>query len=269
MLRIEEFEDGHRPGGTDQKTQLVFNEGKVGVNFVSIFDGLLSGDWSDRAYQYAISRGGRPWGVYVLTSDVCDTLLDPNAMWGSDPERAIGLMSVRALLLERGRGVIGSDLDRIHGTVVWCLASGLSNQVEYHIDYAELYRYETNVIHPPLYAGTCQVSPMKADGSSMKGGDFCVNVAGLDHYRKCGYKGKLMGGQKGLETDLSTSADWLKIPYRRNRGIFHDGDLPHLSTPVSYLETGLRRVILGFNCFTHIVGECCQRAPEHSQASEE
>jgi hypothetical protein len=27
------------------------------------------------------------------------------------------------------------------GTAVWCLASGVTNEVEYHIDYAELYRY--------------------------------------------------------------------------------------------------------------------------------
>lgn len=28
------------------------------------------------------------------------------------------------------------------GTAVWCLASGATNAVEYHIDYAELYRYQ-------------------------------------------------------------------------------------------------------------------------------
>ncbi len=85
---------------------------------------------------------------------------------------------------------------------MWCLASGLTNQVEYHIDYAELYRftlpglpchifcrYETNIIHPPLYAGTCQVSPLAA--GEMIGGDFYANSRGLDHYKEFGYKGGL------------------------------------------------------------------------------
>jgi hypothetical protein len=60
--------------------------------------------------------------------------------------------------------------------------------VQYHIDYAELYRYETNVIYPPLYAGTCQVSPVHGD-EDMVGGDFQANVRGIEHYRQFGYKG--------------------------------------------------------------------------------
>ncbi len=97
----------------------------------------------------------------------------------------MALEAVRRLVFERGAGVIGSDRDRIHGTVVWCLSSGLENEVQYHIDYAELFRYETNVIHPPLYAGTCQVSPFAeklADGrvglGKMEGGDFMANTSG-------------------------------------------------------------------------------------------
>jgi hypothetical protein len=99
----------------------------------------------------------------------------------------------------------------------------------------------------------------------------------------------------------------MQVPYRRNRGIFYDGNLPHLSTPVTRIgsETaaaataassghdssngsgsdtasapaparvsagagasasreGRRRVVLGLNCFSHTVDECCRRAPEHS-----
>jgi hypothetical protein len=61
-------------------------------------------------------------------------------------------------------------------------------------------RYETNVIYPPLYAGTCHLSPLNVcneiDGEStlssgiMEGGDFQANTGGLKHYQKFGYKGE-------------------------------------------------------------------------------
>ena len=101
------------------------------------------------------------------------------------PSRAMALEAVRRLVFERGADVIGTDRERIHGTVVWCLSSDQENEVQYHIDYAELFRYETNVIHPPLYAGTCHVSPFAAtlaDGrpglGRMEGGDFMANSSG-------------------------------------------------------------------------------------------
>ncbi len=75
------------------------------------------------------------------------------------------------------------------GTAVWCLCSDETDSVQYHIDYAELYRYETNIIYPPLYAGTCQVSPISGS-EDMEGGDFQANVTGVEHYRRFGYKGR-------------------------------------------------------------------------------
>lgn len=74
-----------------------------------------------------------------------------------------------------------------------------------------------------------------------------------------------MSGAEGLEQD-SDSSDWITVRYRHNRGILHDGDYPHLSTPISYIRPGLKRVILGFNCFTEELSECNLRAPEHSDA---
>ena len=48
---------------------------------------------------------------------------------------------------------------------------------------------------------------------------------------------------------------------------YTDGDFPHLSTAVTHLKPGERRVILGFNCFpAGPVAECTRRAPEHSDA---
>jgi hypothetical protein len=51
-------------------------------------------------------------------------------------------------------------------------------------------RYETNIIYPPLYAGTCHVSPLHGE-EDMVGGDFRANIKGIEHYRKFGYKGRI------------------------------------------------------------------------------
>jgi hypothetical protein len=118
-------------------------------------------------------------GVYVPTSDALDSLLLPDDLWWSEPERAIALVTVREMIFKRGGALIGDDLKKIagsynthfkrlnffflavistseyfyhhliheialsmtiQGTSVWCLSSGEGDTVEYHIDYAELYR---------------------------------------------------------------------------------------------------------------------------------
>jgi len=275
-VEIAEFDDGHTPALSQNKgksTLLAYNRHRASSKFVSVYDDLLPAPWPVRMYDYAAKRG-RPWGAYVQTKDLLafeqsgqaawsKMLAFVESIWEVEPERAFATCATYSLVMQRARGLIGKDLEHIHGTAVWCLGSGVTNSVEYHIDYAELYRYETNVIHPPLYAGTVQVTPLGA--GAMEGGDFCVNTGGIAHYAKFGYKAKLMGTQ-ALEADLASSCDWHTVRYKTNRGILHDGDLPHLSTPVVSLPQGTLRVILGFNCFTSEVGECCIRAPEHSQA---
>ncbi len=47
--------------------------------------------------------------------------------------------------------------------------------------------YETNIIYPPVYAGTCQVGPVLSE-DDMIGGAFKANTGGLAHYRRFGYK---------------------------------------------------------------------------------
>ena len=282
--RFVPFEDGQRPGGATNKatTLLVEDTAKASSHFVAVFDGVLPDAWCDRAYAYAVAKG-RPWGAYVPTTDVTDPSISPDALWDLggpvNAERAMALVVTRELVFNKGHGYVAGDADKIAGTAVWCLASGISNEVEYHIDYAELYRYETNCIHPPLYAATCHVSPFHGAGD-MVGGDFCVNLGGLPHYKKFGYKGRL-ASKEAFAEDLATGADWLTVRYKRNRGILYDGTLPHLSTPVKEIHAATataatataaddgaprRRVILGLNCFTHEVDACCRRAPEHSDA---
>jgi hypothetical protein len=223
---------------------------------------------------------GRPWGAYVTTADMQDSSIDPEELWasgskstsesgsgsasesGASKERAISLVLYRSYFTELGAECLRQDQARIHGVAVWCLSSGLSNEVQYHVDYAELYRYETHIIHPPLYAGTCHISPLQ--GKDMTGGDFYANMSGLDHYKQYGYK-SLLKPQADLMKDIESSGDWVRVRYKRNRAILHDGDFPHFSSPISQLAPDKKRVILGFNFFSDALGECCVRAPEVSE----
>mmetsp|Transcript_7819 Transcript_7819/g.17974 ORF Transcript_7819/g.17974 Transcript_7819/m.17974 type:complete len:528 (+) Transcript_7819:62-1645(+) len=170
---------------------------------------------------------------------------------------------------------------KAHGVAVWALSSTVGNAVQYHIDYAELLRYEQNVIVPPLWAGTCQVSTLRTNAQperpSMRGGEFCVNLRGLDHYSDHGYKGSKSGDPMGgwrrptldsrLDSGVYVSEDsWVTIPYAHCRGIAHCGELPHLSSPIESIDDDcISRVIIGFNVFGHDVGHLVSKAPEHSK----
>ena len=209
MSSIIDFEDGQKPGSTEEPTRLVIDTTKASAKFLSIFDDLLPPHWCHRIYEYSLKKGS-PWGVYVPTSDIIDTSNDPEVLWQTDPERSIGLVATRELIFTRGKGFIANDLHKIAGTAIWCLSSGVTNNVEYHVDYAELYRYETNVIYPPLYAATCHLSPFQE--GDMVGGDFQVNLGGLDHYMRFGYKGRLRPKEE-FEADLLQGADWVTVKY--------------------------------------------------------
>ena len=54
-------------------------------------------------------------GVYITTEQARDLSMSPDSLYSGDPERAIALVAVRALILERGSALIGKDLDSIHG----------------------------------------------------------------------------------------------------------------------------------------------------------
>ena len=203
-----------------------------------------------------------------------------------------------------------------HGVAVWALSSSEGSEVRYHIDYAELLRYEHNITVPPLLAGTVHCTDFGSTSCSlvhdggkdwkrednatgiMDGGDFAVNLGGLCHYAMHGYKGIRSGDDCGgwvnpfadsVNTPAGCAASararksnskapyhdkrtgWVTIPYFYNRAIFHDGHLPHLSTPIKSISKDVggkkkSRVILGLNVFGHDVGPCVSKAPEHSNA---
>ena len=93
-----DFEDGHRPGNTPEKTRLAQNLNKQSTCFLSVFDDLLDPLWCDRAYSYALSRQGKPFGVYIQTVDALDAALDAEVLWGDgEYQRALALVTTRAL----------------------------------------------------------------------------------------------------------------------------------------------------------------------------
>lgn len=141
-------------------------------------------------------------------------------------------------------------LDQAHGVAVWGLAAPTGSEVPYHLDYAEQIRYESNIIVPPIVAGTLQCTRDKVNG-----GAFVVSLQGIPHYKKHGYKGKL------CEPCID---DMVNIPYEFNQLTCHLGNLPHGSTKIESIDGDQMRVIVGFNVFGHDVGETVQRAPEHS-----
>jgi hypothetical protein len=129
-----------------------------------------------------------------------------------------------------------------HGVAVWALSAPIGSQVPYHLDYAEQVRYETNIIVPPVLAGTLQCSPIH-ENDSMIGGDFLVytkNNNGLQHYETFGYKGMKQqlpdfntiittnnnrnnnnnkDSEYGQQQQQQQQHEWMRIPYRYNRMI--------------------------------------------------
>ena len=151
----------------------------------------------------------------------------------------------------------------------------LPHGVSYHIDYAELIRFKTGIIHTPIYAGSVHCT-RESETSGWKGGGYYANVGGLEHYEKVGYKGMKLDenrGTKGVLIDPTPKPDngWVEIPYKYGRGIFHTGELPHQSGQVFYSDEnnggdrwGTTRVMVGINAFGHEIGPEVMRAPEHS-----
>jgi hypothetical protein len=102
----------------------------------------------------------------------------------------------------------------------------------------------------------------------MSGGNFIANLGGLEHYKKYGYKGDSsslrtlgclwfaeahqrveictktcllltvgrLASATALTEDIACSPDWITVPYKCNRGIIYDGDLPHMSTPITSIR---------------------------------
>lgn len=223
----------------------------LGNDTVLVLDDILSEQLANELYRLTVNEG--VWGTYVAMKSIQDNALVKDGT-ASSLKDDLAIRACRAYFMERLGHLLRPEMDqKVHGIAVWGISSVKGQAVEYHVDYAEMHRYRTNVIYPPLYGATLHVTKAKVSG-----GDLHVNKLGLEHYRKVGYKQKL-----GQINDLHTQ-DWVKVDYKFNRGILCGGDLPHLSSTVEDVGDGMSRVIIGFNLFDHEVGPMAQQYPEHS-----
>lgn len=284
---LHELNDGHIPETYSKNSQYIRYKEMDDNNavVVHVYDNALPSCIVDRLYDITVAEG-QPWGTYVTMDQVRDYWNESSQTksW-NQVEQSQERLSVHAVAhfvdkMTSNPGTTATlpststhdcstlfSLPEVHGVAVWALASDSTN-VEYHIDYAERLRYEHNVLAAPIWAGTLQCT-----SNSIKGGQFAVNLQGMNHYERHGYKGNKSGEHMGgwsqppltdhVHHDIDTG--WITIPYRYNRMIGHSGHLPHLSAPFE-VEDGCYRVIVGFNVFRNDVGPYVSQAPEHSRA---
>jgi hypothetical protein len=268
---LVDIDDGHVPENLprDTPTKLVdypwlfARKEEAGVH---IFQGALPESLVDAAYHKTIDASQPSWGDYV-------TLTEVQKCWDSDDGKVDDLVTKLAAqylkltmdsnpslrLTKNGKATkqqdqcsalwTAEDLHVIHGVAVWALESTEGAQVPYHLDYAEQIRYESNLIVPPLMAGTLQCTKDR-----LIGGDFLISLQGIPHYLRHGYKA------------TTIDDEMIHIPYQYNQLLCHYGNLPHASAKVQKIEGSQRRVIVGFNVFGHDFGALVQKAPEHSDA---
>lgn len=272
------FDDGHRPENVRHLcTQIseypIFQHQRNAQ--VHVYADALPEEIVDAAYRKTVESGQPAWGDYVTVQQAKD-FWAASAAGGSSSalssENLVVALVAHYLELSLGEGkqarpsahfdVDGnstpsplwnrSDMEeQAHGVAVWGLAAQVNSEVPYHLDYAEQIRYETNVIVPPLLAGTLQCTRDK-----IAGGDFLVSLEGIQHYENHGFK------QCKSSIDQE---DMVCIPYHFNQLTCHLGNLPHASTKIEHIQGTQKRVIIGFNVFGHDVGPRVQEAPEHSE----
>lgn len=230
-------------------------------------------------YHYTVHQK-LPWGTYITMEDVKDYWERQREGLGAvetrqtiatyteeEHEHRLSLPAVSAFLQEALKNSnlwTQDDMQQAHGVAVWALASEAGSSVPYHLDYAEQIRYDTNIIVPPILAGTLQCTK-----STIVGGKYCTNLQGLEHYQRHGYKGKrsAYSDARDFLQDADEKHQWIAIDYRFNRIICQSGHLPHLSTTVEEIQDPFsKRVIVGFNVFLSDIGPMVQQAPEHSDA---
>lgn len=302
------WDDGFTPSGCNNKPgKMIRDQVRSTPGAFRVIDCAVSRETADLLYVSAVKA--KVWGVYVpttelsfsnqSTSDNKTTTTERSSEGGGEESyrRSLARRAVQELLVDKASDVISpSDWRNTHGVAVWVIASDCDDETEYHLDYAEMVRYETNVIVPPLYGATLHVSPLRnrAEGddsresdtedddrvSDFEGGGFHVNVNGLEHYRQYGYKTRLAHklSTDALEAVSAAEPGWQHVPYLYRRGILCDGEFPHFSGRVRSLPSAplasattperlpAKRVVVGFNLFPPEIGAFVAKFPEHSNA---
>lgn len=276
-FQLDAWDDGFTPSGCGGRPgRLARDLPRSRRGAFRIFDGAVSVRTADLLYQSAVQA--KVWGVYVPTSELrleqgggerAHELLPGSESTGSaeDAEtyrRLLARLAVQEFLVDKATpGLIArEDWAATHGVAVWVIASDCDDETEYHLDYAEQVRYETNVIVPPIYGATLHVSPLRnasdaqdcsvefggqalgiADEQAARsvgefdGGGFHVNVSGLAHYDAYGYKTRKKGKvtTDELEARSEQEPGWHRVAYKYRRGILCDGEFPHFSGRVRSL----------------------------------
>ncbi|KAG7375749.1 hypothetical protein PHYPSEUDO_015352 [Phytophthora pseudosyringae] len=307
-IHLSAWDDGFTPSGCSGRPGKIvrdFPRDRPGT-FATV-DGAVSERTADLLYVSAIKA--TVWGVYVPVSELQLEVAGGNALEAPELKRhesedldayrhALARQAVQEFLVEGGAGqhISKNDWGRAHGVAVWVIASGCDDETEYHLDYAEQVRYETNVIFPPLYGATLHVSPLHnaragdeaatpnqgRETSAFEGGGFHVNLTGLPHYDKYGYKTRKQPCRLATDEleELSRSEPgWKRVEYKYRRGIVCDGEFAHFSgrvrslpatvsppTGASDTDLPVKRVVVGFNLFPTEIGACVAKFPEHSGA---
>ena len=304
-IHLIPWDDGLTPSGcNDRPGKIVRDFPRDHPKAHVIVDQAVSKCTADQLYASAMKA--KVWGVYVSVDDLqlrnstsrsVPIILEVQQDEAENLElyrHALARQAIQEFLVNNlaGQEVISqNDWARTHGVAVWVIASDCDDETEYHLDYAEQVRYETNVIFPPIYGATLHVSPLHNDTcgetveegqrktSLLEGGSFYVNVKGIEHYEKYGHKTRKQPTRlttDELEELSQTEPGWERVPYLYRRGILCDGELPHLSGRVRTLPTSvsssegvelpIKRVIVGFNLFPSEIGACVAKFPEHSGA---
>jgi hypothetical protein len=309
-IHLSPWDDGFTPSGCSGRPgKIVRDFPRDHPEAFAVVDGAVGERTADLLYASAVKA--TVWGVYVPVSELqlekaggAQETPELERDKAEDPEayrHALARRTVQEFLVGKdgGQRISKSDWQRTHGVAVWVIASGCDDETEYHLDYAEQVRYETNVAFPPIYGATLHVSPLHAAGSegaqeeastpnqtratsAFEGGGFHVNLTGLAHYDEYGYKTRKQPHRlttDELEQLSSSEPGWQRVPYRYRRGILCDGEFPHFSGRVRTLPTSVspptggaqaelpvKRVVVGFNLFPSEIGACVAKFPEHSGA---
>ncbi|KDO18619.1 hypothetical protein SPRG_21670 [Saprolegnia parasitica CBS 223.65] len=262
------WDDGFRPSGaaaTDAAPapgKMVVDQPKSSPGLFRVVENAVPDAVAAALYESAVAA--KVWGVYIRTSDIFDRSLEAYPATKDDHARhTLALCTIRAFLLNAEASIPAADWANTHGVVVWVITSTVSDTVAYHMDYAEMFRYQTNVTYPPIYGATLHVSRLnETPESHMEGGAFYANTRGLDHYKEHGYKESLAPLPSVAE--MTTDASYVVVPYKYKRGIVMDGNFPHGSIPVTALPSETARVVVGFNLFNFEIGPHAEAYPEHS-----
>nr|CCA15258.1 conserved hypothetical protein [Albugo laibachii Nc14] len=268
-LQLLSWDDGFVPSGSQGKSgKLLTGFPRSSPRIVHIENEAVVSETAELLYQ-SVSNC-KSWGIYIEKHEL---FIKPESEPTGTERRDLCKRAIQEFLIQNGESVITkSDWEHTHGVAVWLIASDEKDETEYHLDYAESVRYETNVIVPPLYSATLHISPLyehaENDHENIEGGAFYVNHRGLDHYKEYGYKTRLKSviEDDDVEKNASLESEWQRVAYHYRRGIICDGELPHFSSRIQSLPSTMRRVIVGFNLFTSEIGPFVQELPEHSEA---